>query len=137
MGSRAAPSAVRTAISSPEAQAHVTDSESVHSVGSSGTGVAIQVAPAESAHADVREMQACFPTTDASAIIGMALEDFPESEKEQRKLMRKTLLQVHPDKGGDEDTFRIVQGTFEMLMDEKRRRLYKEHGWPGGFRSLV
>ena len=109
----------------------------VQMAGVPGIGVAIQVAPAVSALADARELQACFPLTDAWTIIGTRMEDFPECKKEQLKLMRKALFRVHPDKGGDADAFRVVEGTFEMLMDESRRRFYNKHGWPGGFRSQV
>ena len=44
-----------------------------------------------------------------------------------KKAHRKLALVHHPDKGGDENEFRLVQEAYECLSDEQDRKWYDQH----------
>ena len=51
-----------------------------------------------------------------------------------KKAFRKLAQKHHPDKGGDEATFKEITEAYSILSDEKRRREYDNYGqsFPGG-----
>jgi DnaJ family protein A protein 2 len=50
------------------------------------------------------------------------------SAAEIKKAFRKAALKNHPDRGGDEDTFKKIQEAHEVLSDPEKRELYDEGG---------
>lgn len=48
-----------------------------------------------------------------------------------KKSYRKLALKHHPDRGGDEEKFKKIGAAFDVLSDEKKRKLYDEHGKKG------
>lgn len=61
---------------------------------------------------------------------------------EIKKAFRKLARTNHPDAGGDEEKFKEINEAYEVLSDEKKRKLYDQygtanenqipHGWSGG-----
>ena len=49
-------------------------------------------------------------------------------ESEIKKQYRKLCLTHHPDKGGDEEKFKKIQKAYEVLGDDKRRKMYDQMG---------
>lgn len=51
-----------------------------------------------------------------------------------KKAFRKLAQQHHPDKGGNEDTFKAITEAYSVLGDDKKRREYDSYGqtFPGG-----
>ena len=60
-------------------------------------------------------------------------ETFPQgaSENEIKKGYRKMAVKHHPDKGGDEDTFKAVTRAYEVLSDKEKRAIYDQYGEEG------
>ncbi|CDS82019.1 related to tetratricopeptide repeat protein 2, dnajc7 [Sporisorium scitamineum] len=68
------------------------------------------------------------------------------SESEIKKAYRKESLKHHPDKGGDEEKFKLCSEAYNVLSDENKRRRYDagaddlEHdgmaGFPGGMGGM-
>lgn len=56
------------------------------------------------------------------------------SADEIKKAYRKLASKHHPDKGGDTNTFQEIQGAYDVLSDEEKRRQYDQfgHSQPGG-----
>lgn len=64
------------------------------------------------------------------------------SADEIKKAYRKLARKEHPDAGGDEEKFKQINEAYEVLGDEKKRKLYDQygtgdankipHGWGGG-----
>lgn len=50
------------------------------------------------------------------------------TKKEIKSAWRKSAQQHHPDKGGDEERFRLIQRAWEILGNDSRRKLYDETG---------
>lgn len=50
------------------------------------------------------------------------------SHSEIKKAYRKLALKHHPDKGGDEDTFKEISTAYETLSDGKKKELYDQYG---------
>lgn len=50
---------------------------------------------------------------------------------EIKKAYHKMAFRHHPDKGGNEETFKEVSRAYSILSDEKKRRLYDEYGEKG------
>eukprot|EP01062_Namystynia_karyoxenos_P025852 TRINITY_DN2025_c0_g1_i1.p1 TRINITY_DN2025_c0_g1~~TRINITY_DN2025_c0_g1_i1.p1 ORF type:complete len:454 (+),score=174.34 TRINITY_DN2025_c0_g1_i1:109-1362(+) len=48
-----------------------------------------------------------------------------------KRAYRKLALKHHPDRGGDEAKFKEIGHAYEVLVDEKKRKLYDEHGKKG------
>lgn len=60
--------------------------------------------------------------------------DKKASKDDIKKAFRKLAQKHHPDKGGDEATFKEITEAYSVLSDEKRRREYDAYGqaFPGG-----
>ena len=64
-------------------------------------------------------------TPDYYKTLGVSRTATPEEiKKAYRKLARKH----HPDAGGDEAKFKEINEAYEVLSDEKKRKLYDEYG---------
>jgi len=48
-----------------------------------------------------------------------------------KKAYRKLAIKHHPDKGGDEQTFKKINEAFAILSDSEKREIYDEHGMEG------
>lgn len=44
---------------------------------------------------------------------------------------RKLAMQHHPDKGGDEEEFKLITKAYEILSDDEKRRRYDQFGEEG------
>lgn len=65
------------------------------------------------------------------------------SDEEIKKAYRKHVLRTHPDKGGDPEQFKKVQGAYDILSDAEKRQNFdrfgtadgppQHQGFPGGF----
>lgn len=58
------------------------------------------------------------------------------STKEIKRAFRELSKTHHPDKGGDAETFKILQKAYETLSDEERRAHYDAGGNPESFKTL-
>jgi len=108
---------------------------------------AIEQAGMEGSDADVRAMRADLKKAEAALkrsktkdyykILGVAREC---SEAEIKKAYRRESLKHHPDKGGDEEKFKLVVEANAVLSDSRRRERYDlgededgmSEGGPGG-----
>ena len=78
-------------------------------------------------------------TPDYYKTLGVARD---ASQDEIKKAFRKLARTHHPDAGGDEAKFKEINEAYEVLSDEKKRKLYDQygtanenqipHGWGGG-----
>ena len=48
-----------------------------------------------------------------------------------KKSYKIKALQYHPDRGGDEEKFKVVNKAYEVLSDKKKRYIYDKHGEKG------
>ena len=64
-------------------------------------------------------------TPDYYKMLGVARDATPEQIK---KAYRKLAREYHPDAGGDEEIFKDVNEAYEVLSDEKKRKLYDQYG---------
>ena len=64
-------------------------------------------------------------TPDYYKMLGVARDATPE---QIRKAYRKLAREYHPDAGGDEEKFKDVNEAYEVLSDEKKRKLYDQYG---------
>lgn len=67
-------------------------------------------------------------TTKLYEVLGVNKGD---DAKVIKKAYRKLCLKHHPDKGGDEHTFKEINAAYEILSDPKKRSLYDKHGLEG------
>lgn len=51
---------------------------------------------------------------------------------EIKKAYRKAARENHPDAGGDEEKFKDINEAYEVLSDEKKRKLYDQYGTASG-----
>lgn len=65
------------------------------------------------------------PTPDYYKILGVSRE---ASADEIKKAFRKLARTHHPDAGGDEAKFKEINEAYEVLSDEKKRKLYDQYG---------
>ena len=49
---------------------------------------------------------------------------------EVRKAFRGKALEQHPDRGGDEESFRLLSKAYDVLSDSERRKYYDRTGRP-------
>ena len=54
------------------------------------------------------------------------------SEGEFKKAYRKLAMQHHPDKGGDPEQFKKIQGAYDILSDPQKRQNFDQFGNPDG-----
>jgi DnaJ family protein B protein 4 len=67
--------------------------------------------------------------SSASTSLYQTLGVSPEaSSKEITKAYRKQCLKHHPDKGGNEDTFKQVSEAYQVLSDPEKKKLYDAYG---------
>lgn len=64
-------------------------------------------------------------TKDYYEILGVAKG---ASDDEIKKAFRKLAHQHHPDKGGDQDRFKLVNEAYQVLGDAKKRATYDQYG---------
>ncbi|MBQ6454481.1 MAG: DnaJ domain-containing protein [Eggerthellaceae bacterium] len=75
-------------------------------------------------------------TPDYYSILGVSRD---ADEKTIKKAFRKLAREHHPDAGGDEAKFKEINEAYEVLSDEKKRKLYDQYGTanenqiPGGW----
>ena len=67
-------------------------------------------------------------TTKLYKILGVAKDDDAATIK---KAYRKLAVKNHPDKGGDPAEFQEIQRAYDVLSDEKKRKVYDRHGLEG------
>jgi DnaJ-class molecular chaperone len=48
-----------------------------------------------------------------------------------KRAYRKKVKENHPDRGGDTEKFKEINAAYEVLGDEKRRKMYDQHGLEG------
>ncbi|KAF4682467.1 DnaJ (Hsp40), sub A, member 4, partial [Perkinsus olseni] len=53
------------------------------------------------------------------------------SSSDIKKAYRKLAMQHHPDKGGDEEQFKLITKAYEILSDDEKRRRYDQFGEEG------
>jgi DnaJ-class molecular chaperone len=54
------------------------------------------------------------------------------SEGDVKKAYRKLAMQHHPDKGGDPEQFKKIQGAYDILSDAQKRQNFDQFGNPDG-----
>ena len=54
------------------------------------------------------------------------------SQDEIKKAFRKKAKENHPDKGGDEDVFKKISSSYEILSDDEKKKNYDAYGDPKG-----
>jgi DnaJ-class molecular chaperone len=54
------------------------------------------------------------------------------SEGDVKKAYRKLAMQHHPDKGGDPEQFKKIQGAYDILSDSQKRQNFDQFGNPDG-----
>eukprot|EP01006_Ploeotia_vitrea_P041543 TRINITY_DN66546_c11_g7_i2.p2 TRINITY_DN66546_c11_g7~~TRINITY_DN66546_c11_g7_i2.p2 ORF type:complete len:419 (+),score=266.62 TRINITY_DN66546_c11_g7_i2:295-1551(+) len=57
--------------------------------------------------------------------------DKTASKAEIKKAFRRAAVKHHPDKGGDEDTFKAINEAYKVLGDDDKRELYDKYGEEG------
>ena len=55
------------------------------------------------------------------------------TQEEIKKAFRKLAQKHHPDAGGDENKFKEINEAYEVLGDEKKRKVYDQFGSTGGY----
>lgn len=84
--------------------------------------------------------QQCDTASDLYSLLDVSRD---ATAQQIKKAYHKKALELHPDKGGDEQSFRKVQEAFEVLSSANRRQLYDRfgivdkngsasRGWAGG-----
>ena len=53
------------------------------------------------------------------------------NENEIKKAYKKKAMKHHPDRGGDEETFKEISKAYEVLVDKEKRNLYDQMGEEG------
>lgn len=76
----------------------------------------------------VQEEEKDVDTQQLYDVLGVPKE---ATEQEIKKAFRKATLQHHPDKGGDENTFKELNAAYEVLSNAEKRQLYDKYGLEG------
>ena len=53
------------------------------------------------------------------------------TSNEIKKAYRKIAMKAHPDKGGDPEKFKEINGAYEVLSNEDKRATYDKYGMDG------
>eukprot|EP00434_Breviolum_minutum_P034723 symbB.v1.2.030737.t1/scaffold3495.1/size92607/7 len=53
------------------------------------------------------------------------------TDSEIRSSYKRLALQLHPDKGGDPDKFKLMKEAYEVLSNHQKRTVYDLHGMEG------
>jgi DnaJ family protein A protein 2 len=53
------------------------------------------------------------------------------SQDEIRKAYKKLAIKKHPDRGGNQEEFQMLQHAYEILSDENKRKIYDQYGEEG------
>jgi len=61
----------------------------------------------------------------------LGLQKGESDQKVIKKAYRKKALKAHPDRGGDEETFKKIQLAYEVLSDESKKEIYDQYGEDG------
>jgi trans-2-enoyl-CoA reductase len=61
-------------------------------------------------------------------VLGVGRDDDPDTI---RRAFKQRVLSKHPDHGGNEDEFRLLQTAYEVLSDWRKRRIYDRYGEDG------
>ncbi|KAG6848255.1 hypothetical protein H0H93_001897 [Arthromyces matolae] len=103
----------------------------IENVGGEGTEADIRALRSELKKAEAALKRS--KTKDYYKILGVARD---ASESEIKKAYRKESLKHHPDKGGDEEKFKLASEAYAVLSDPQRRQRYDlgedEDGMNGG-----
>lgn len=76
-------------------------------------------------HQGPRSPASAAPVDDYYSILGV---DRTASVKDIRVAYRRKAMKVHPDKGGDEETFKALVNAYEVLSDPEKRNNYDRFG---------
>jgi len=71
------------------------------------------------------------PDVDTTKLYETLGLDKSADEKEIKKAYRKMAIKHHPDKGGDEHTFKEINAAYEILSDPEKRAKYDKYGLEG------
>ncbi|KAG5353588.1 hypothetical protein C0989_005109 [Termitomyces sp. Mn162] len=106
-------------------------SSAIENVGGEGTEADIRALRSELKKAEAALKRS--KTKDYYKILGIARD---ASETDIKKAYRRESLKHHPDKGGDEEKFKLVSEAYAVLSDPRRRERYDlgedEDGMNGG-----
>ena len=68
------------------------------------------------------------PVDNTSLYKYLGIDKGETDAKKIKKAYRKKALKAHPDRGGDEETFKKIQLAYEVLSDPKKREMYDKYG---------
>jgi DnaJ homolog subfamily A member 2 len=71
------------------------------------------------------------PAADTSKYYTLLGVSKDASQADIKKAYRKLAIQHHPDKGGNEETFKQITKAYEVLSDEEKKAIYDQYGEEG------